>query len=132
VTNALLAGLVAACLAIAAEGYFLIGRQQRLTDRLEQAADALERLLPMVPGKSAPRTGAAEESAVPEPAGMAREPAVRPQEPRRAPIRLPVPERTDTDAVEAVIDEQYRNLVRREIGGREFVFRQDPAEARTA
>jgi hypothetical protein len=43
-----------------------------------------------------------------------------------------VPERTDTDAVEAVIDEQYRNLVRREIGGREFAFRQDPAEARTA
>ena len=60
-TTALLGGLVAACLAIAAEGYFLIGRQQRLTDRLEQAADALERLLPTVPGKSAPRTGPPEE-----------------------------------------------------------------------
>lgn len=55
----LLAALVAACLAIAVEGYVLIGRQTRQADLVDQLLEAARLLLARVPSTtSAPRTEA--------------------------------------------------------------------------
>lgn len=51
------ATLIVAALLLVGWLTWITTRVQQLTDRLEPAADALERLLPAVPGKSAPRTG---------------------------------------------------------------------------
>jgi hypothetical protein len=55
IAAALSAAALAAALLLLGEGYVLIGRAQRLLDRIEPAADALDLLLPRVPGKSAVR-----------------------------------------------------------------------------
>lgn len=60
-TAALLGLLVATCVALAVEGYILIGRQQLQRNHLDQLLRAAGQLLALVPGKSAPRTDGAED-----------------------------------------------------------------------
>lgn len=60
-SDALLGGLVAVCIALAIEGYVLIGRAQLLLTHAEQLLAAATRLLAQVPGKTAPRTEAADD-----------------------------------------------------------------------
>lgn len=90
---------------IGAVTYWVVSRMLRLLDRIEPVAAALERLLPAVPSKSAPRT---EGPAEPEPMGkflgivqMVKD-DVRP--PNTQPMRRPVPgRRTDTSPeIEAI------------------------------
>jgi hypothetical protein len=59
------ASLLAAGFILAAWLYWLTDRVMRTLDRAERAAGALELLLPQVPGKSAPRTEAAEDAVEP-------------------------------------------------------------------